>query len=55
MEIEWECSECGYRHEGKIAPRVCPACGAEDAWEKTDILDDDEYEEVVEEHEEEED
>jgi len=25
-EIEWECSNCGYIHEGTMAPKICPAC-----------------------------
>jgi len=25
-EIEWQCRNCGYVHEGKNAPKVCPAC-----------------------------
>jgi len=24
--ISWACRNCGYRHEGKEAPEVCPAC-----------------------------
>ncbi len=24
--IEWKCRNCGYVHEGKEAPKVCPAC-----------------------------
>jgi rubrerythrin len=23
---EWKCRNCGYVHEGKEAPKVCPAC-----------------------------
>ena len=25
-EIRWQCRNCGYVHEGKAAPTVCPAC-----------------------------
>lgn len=25
---EWECTECGYIHEGENPPRRCPECGA---------------------------
>ena len=25
-EIEWQCRNCGYVHEGKDAPQTCPAC-----------------------------
>ena len=25
-EIEWQCRNCGYVHEGKGAPNTCPAC-----------------------------
>ncbi|HDQ16340.1 MAG TPA: rubrerythrin family protein [Bacteroidetes bacterium] len=24
--IKWKCRNCGYVHEGKEAPKVCPAC-----------------------------
>jgi len=24
--VKWKCSNCGYIHEGKTAPEVCPAC-----------------------------
>lgn len=24
--IKWKCSQCGYVHEGKEPPEVCPAC-----------------------------
>ena len=24
--IRWKCLNCGYVHEGKSAPKVCPAC-----------------------------
>lgn len=24
--VEWKCNNCGYIHEGKEAPDVCPAC-----------------------------
>lgn len=24
--IKWKCLNCGYIHEGKSAPKVCPAC-----------------------------
>lgn len=25
-DIEWQCSNCGYSHKGKNAPKECPAC-----------------------------
>ena len=25
--VEWKCNNCGYVHEGKEAPKKCPACG----------------------------
>lgn len=25
-EIEWKCLNCGYIHQGKSAPKICPAC-----------------------------
>jgi len=24
--VEWKCRNCGYVHEGKEAPKICPAC-----------------------------
>jgi len=24
--VKWECRKCGYVHEGKTAPQVCPGC-----------------------------
>ena len=24
--IKWKCDNCGYVHEGKEAPKICPAC-----------------------------
>ena len=24
--VKWKCRNCGYIHEGKEAPEVCPAC-----------------------------
>ncbi|MDA7857996.1 rubrerythrin family protein [bacterium] len=24
--VKWKCRNCGYVHEGKVAPEVCPAC-----------------------------
>ncbi len=24
--VRWKCRNCGYVHEGKTAPKVCPAC-----------------------------
>ena len=24
--VKWKCRNCGYVHEGKEAPEVCPAC-----------------------------
>ena len=26
VEVEWKCRNCGYVHNGKEAPEVCPAC-----------------------------
>ena len=25
---EWECSACGFIHDGESAPTACPDCGA---------------------------
>ncbi|HZK43741.1 MAG TPA: rubrerythrin family protein [Syntrophomonadaceae bacterium] len=25
-KVEWKCDNCGYVHEGKEAPEICPAC-----------------------------
>ncbi len=25
-EVKWRCRNCGYVHEGKEAPEICPAC-----------------------------
>ncbi|MFA6635629.1 MAG: rubrerythrin family protein [Candidatus Omnitrophota bacterium] len=25
-DVKWHCRNCGYVHEGKEAPKVCPAC-----------------------------
>lgn len=36
----WECTECGYEHEGPRPPRKCPECGAE-----SDMFDLYEYDE----------
>ena len=27
--VTWRCMNCGYVHEGKSAPHVCPACAHE--------------------------
>jgi len=24
--VVWRCTNCGYLHEGKEAPKLCPAC-----------------------------
>ena len=24
--VKWRCRNCGYVHEGKTAPEICPAC-----------------------------
>jgi rubrerythrin len=24
--VKWKCRNCGYVHEGKEAPKICPAC-----------------------------
>lgn len=26
-DVTWICEICGYRHEGKVAPKACPVCG----------------------------
>jgi len=31
-EVVWRCRNCGYLHEGKAAPRVCPACAHAQAY-----------------------
>ena len=38
--IEWECMECGFLHEGKTPPPKCPDCGSVGTWEKVDNVDD---------------
>ncbi|MDR3215085.1 MAG: rubrerythrin family protein [Bacilli bacterium] len=25
-EVEWICAKCGFRHKGKVAPKICPVC-----------------------------
>ena len=30
--VVWRCLNCGYLHEGKEAPNVCPACAHEQAY-----------------------
>ena len=30
--VVWRCLNCGYLHEGKEAPEVCPACAHEQAY-----------------------
>ncbi|MBN2145332.1 MAG: rubrerythrin family protein [Candidatus Aureabacteria bacterium] len=27
--VRWRCNNCGYIHEGKDAPKICPACSHE--------------------------
>ena len=31
-DVKWRCRNCGYVHEGKEAPDVCPACAHEQAY-----------------------
>ncbi|WP_455539382.1 rubrerythrin [Terrisporobacter sp.] len=31
-EVYWICQECGYIHKGKTPPKVCPVCGAPQAY-----------------------
>jgi len=38
--IECECMECGFLHEGKTPPPKCPDCGSVGTWEKVDNVDD---------------
>jgi rubrerythrin len=26
QSIRWKCDKCGYVHEGKTAPKICPSC-----------------------------
>jgi rubrerythrin len=26
VEVQWKCRNCGYVHQGKEAPEICPAC-----------------------------
>jgi rubredoxin len=40
MDPEWECMDCGYLYEGKTPPKRCPDCGASDAWERVEYVDD---------------
>jgi rubrerythrin len=30
--VEWRCRNCGYVHEGKEAPEICPACAHPQAY-----------------------
>jgi rubrerythrin len=30
--VRWRCRNCGYVHEGKAAPKVCPACAHPQAY-----------------------
>jgi rubrerythrin len=30
--VVWRCLNCGYLHEGKEAPKACPACAHEQAY-----------------------
>ncbi len=30
--VKWRCRNCGYVHEGKAAPKVCPACSHAQAY-----------------------
>jgi rubrerythrin len=30
--VKWKCRNCGYIHEGKTAPRACPACAHKQAY-----------------------
>jgi rubrerythrin len=30
--IKWQCRNCGYVHEGKDAPKICPACAHPQAY-----------------------
>ncbi|AKM82576.1 MAG: rubrerythrin [Berkelbacteria bacterium GW2011_GWE1_39_12] len=31
-EVEWKCLNCGYIHNGKTPPDICPACGKPHGW-----------------------
>lgn len=31
-EVAWKCRNCGYIHEGKEAPEICPACAHPQAY-----------------------
>jgi rubrerythrin len=36
--IKWKCSKCGYMHEGKAPPQLCPSCKHEpEYFEPSDI------------------
>ena len=30
--VLWKCNNCGYIHEGKTAPKECPACHHPQKW-----------------------
>lgn len=30
--VKWHCRNCGYVHEGKEAPKICPACALSQAY-----------------------
>ena len=54
---EWECTVCGYLHEGEEPPARCPDCGAtkdkfeyysyedDDEWDDEELFDDEEWDE----------
>ena len=45
---EWECTVCGYLHEGEEPPAKCPECGASpDKFEYYSYEDDDEWDDEL--------
>lgn len=40
----WQCTECGYIHEGQKPPRICPDCGTSAL--AFDLLEEDEFDEL---------
>ena len=31
-KVIWKCRKCGFIHEGRVAPKQCPACQHEQAY-----------------------
>ena len=31
-KVIWKCGNCGFLYEGKVAPKICPACAHKQEW-----------------------